>query len=599
MSTQRYSVSMQHVVTLLAWVKSGDVAIPEIQRPFVWRPAKVRDLLDSLYQGYPIGYLISWRNPTVKLKDGSRSEGKRILIDGQQRVTALMAALLGQKVLTKDYESVHIRIAFHPVEERFEVHNAAIEKDKAWIDDISKIFADDIFIGDLAAEYVEKNPDVNQSTIGKVLEKVTKITTHPVGMIELSENLDIETVTEIFIRANSSGASLKEADFAMSKIAVNETYGGNHLRKAIDYFCHLATAPEFCSKIEEVDPVFAKSEFWPRMKWLKDVNDSLYDPTYIDMLRVAFTSEFRRGKLQDLVALLSGRNFKTREYEEAIAEEAFGKLKNGIEAFMNQTHFNRLIMILRSSGFLTSNLIRSRNAVNFAYILYLRGRAESLDAVDLERLVRRWYAMSILTGRYSASSETTFDGDIRQIENHGLVSYVDTTIENELPDTYWTSRLPQEMDTASSSSPYFIAYQAAQARLGDKGFLSADITVRDLLLNRGDKHHIFPRKHLQRQGLSQGQYNQIANFVLAQSEINIKIGDKAPEKYFAEIVEQVNGGAKLYGGITDPKQLRENYIQNCLPECLLKGEVPDYDNFLAERRRLMALRIKEWFKALS
>ena len=164
----------------------------------------------------------------------------------------------------------------------------------------------------------------------------------------------------------------------MSKIAVNETYGGNMLRKAIDYFCHLAVAPEFLARIEKGDKAFAASEFLPQMRWLKDVNDDIYDPTYTDMLRVAFTSEFGRGKLQDLVALLSGRNFETKQYEEAIAEESFGRLKKGILAFINKTHFDRITMILRSAGFVTSDLIGGQNAVNFAYILYLRGRAEGM-----------------------------------------------------------------------------------------------------------------------------------------------------------------------------------------------------------------------------
>ena len=350
MATQRYSVTPHPIETLLTWVKSGEIAIPEIQRPFVWDSTKVRNLLDSLYQGYPIGYLISWRNPTVKLKDGSPSAGKRILIDGQQRVTALMAALLGQEVLTKDYDTVRIRIAFHPVEERFEVRNPAIEKDKAWIDDITKLFSADVYLGDVTDKYVANNPEVDKSSIGRVIEKVAKITNNHVGLIELAEDLDIETVTEIFIRVNSAGTELSQADFAMSKIAVNETFGGNELRKAIDYFCHLAVAPEVFSKIEQADPKFAASDFWRRMTWLKDVNEDLYDPTYTDMLRVAFTSEFGRGRLQDLVALLSGRNFETREYEEAIAEESFGKLKAGIEAFMSKTHFDRLTMVVGLSN---------------------------------------------------------------------------------------------------------------------------------------------------------------------------------------------------------------------------------------------------------
>ena len=583
----------------MTWVKSGEIAIPEIQRPFVWDATKVRNLLDSLYQGYPVGYLIAWRNPTVKLKDGTPSVGKRILIDGQQRVTALMAALLGQEVLTKDYDTVRIRIAFHPIEEKFEVRNPAIAKDKAWIDDVTKIFDPDADLLELVEQYIERNEGADRKSVGKVLQKVGKIVNNHVGLIELAEDLDIETVTEIFIRVNSAGTELSQADFAMSKIAVNENFGGNMLRKAIDYFCHLAVAPEFYTFIEKGDQDFTASEFWPKMKWLKDVNDDLYDPTYTDMLRVAFTSEFGRGKLQDLVALLSGRNFETREYEEAIAEESFGKLKTGIEAFMSKTHFDRLCMILRSAGFLTSKLIRSQNAVNFAYILYLRGRAEQIPSDELERMVRRWYAMSILTGRYSGSPETAFDFDIRQIETQGVRKYVEAVIENELPDTFWTGMLPQLMDTSSAQSPYFIAYQAAQARLGDKGFLSTDITVRDLLLNRGDKHHVFPQKHLKRKGLSRGRYNQIANFVIAQSEINIAIGDKAPEVYFGELAGQANGGPKRYGGITESDRLRENIAQNCLPISLLNGGVPDYDDFLAERRRLMALRIKEWFEVLS
>ena len=598
MSTQRYSVTPHPIETLLTWVKSGEIAIPEIQRPFVWEATKVRNLLDSLYQGYPVGYLIAWRNPTVKLKDGTPSAGKRILIDGQQRVTALMAALLGREVLTKDYETVRIRIAFHPQEERFEVANPAIRKDVAWIDDVANVFEPEASLTELTDLYSMKNGEADRKRVSRVLEKLRKIINNHVGVIELAEDLEIETVTEIFIRVNSAGTELSQADFAMSKIAVNETYGGNLLRKAIDYFCHLAVAPEFFSTIVKGDTVFAASEFLPKMRWLKDTNDDIYDPTYTDMLRVAFTSEFGRGKLQDLVALLSGRNFETKQFEETIAEESFGKLKKGILAFMNQTHFDRITMILRSAGFVVSDLIGGRNAVNFAYILYLRGRAEGMPAADLERLVRRWYAMAILRGRYTGSPETAFDLDIRQIEARDLANYAEAVIQNELPESFWTGMLPQLMDTSSGQSPYFLSYQAAQVKLGDKGFLSRDITVMDLLLNRSDVHHVYPKKHLKEQGLSRGRYNQIGNFVLAQSEINIAIADKAPEKYFGELAEQCNGGKQKYGGITDAADLRANLRMSCLPEEMLDGQILAYDEFLEQRRKLMALKIKTWFEVL-
>ena len=316
------------------------------------------------------------------------------------------------------------------------------------------------------------------------------------------------------------------------------------------------------------------------------------------MLRVAFTSEFGRGKLADLVALLSGRNFETKQYEDAIAEASFGRLKRGILAFINKTHFDRITMILRSAGFVTSDLIGGRNAVNFAYILYLRGRAEHVHAADLERLVRRWYATSILRGRYTGSPETAFDFDIRQVEARGLVAYTESVIEAELPASFWTGMLPQLMDTSSGQSPYFLAYKAAQVKLGDKGFLSRDITVLDLLMNRSDVHHVYPRNHLKKQGMSRGRYNQIANFVLAQSEINIAIGDKAPEQYFKELAEQCAGGKKKYGGITDVTELRANMRMSCLSESLLDGGTPTYNDFLEERRKLMAQKIKVWFEAL-
>ena len=270
------------------------------------------------------------------------------------------------------------------------------------------------------------------------------------------------------------------------------------------------------------------------------------------MLRVAFTSEFRRGKLQDLVALLSGRNFETKQFEEAIAEESFGQLKKGVLAFINKTHFDRITMILRSAGFVTSDLIGGRNAVNFAYILYLRGRAEGhaggrprAAGATLVRDVRSCEAATRAAPRPRSTS--TFVRSRRV----GSPAMPTSVIENELPDSFWTGMLPQLMDTSSSNSPYFLAYQAAQVKLGDKGFLSRDITVLDLLMNRSDVHHVYPKKHLKAQGLSRGRYNQIANFVLAQSEINIAIGDKAPEKYFEELAEQCDGGKKKYGGITD------------------------------------------------
>lgn len=598
MTVQRYSVNPQPIDILLSWIKTKEIAIPEIQRPFVWDATKVRNFLDSLYKGYPVGYLIIWRNPTIRTKDGGLSSGKRILIDGQQRIVSLIAALLGQPVINKNYETVRIRIAFNPVEEVFEVANPAIEKNSLWISDISKLFAPEASIIDIVHDYCSVNEEIDSRIIEKKLTKLQKITNNQVGIIELSEDLDIDTVTEIFIRVNSAGTELSQADFAMSKIAANERYGGNELRKAIDYFCHMAVVPDFYKIIEEKDEIFSKTPYFNKMVWLKDVKDDLYDPSYTDMLRVAFTSKFGRGRLQDLVALLSGRNFETKQYEEEIAERSFETLKEGVMNFMNKTHFERVTMILRSAGFITNNLIGSKNAVNFAFILYLLAREEGVAPHEIEHTIRKWFVMSMLTGRYSGTPETVIDQDVRQIKSYGVVRHTQAVFNATLTDSFWSALLPQEMDTSSGISPYFLVYQAAQVKMKDKGFLSKDIEVSSLLLNRADVHHLFPRNYLKKMGLQRGSYNQIANYAIAQSEINIAIGDKPPKEYFNTMLSQVRGGPMKYGGITEEGQLIQNLKSHCIPLDIFNSLADSYEEFLVERRKLMAAKIKDYFNNL-
>ncbi|MBI2486561.1 MAG: DUF262 domain-containing protein [Deltaproteobacteria bacterium] len=598
MKTQKYSVNQHIIETILSWVKSGEIAIPEIQRPFVWDSTNVRNLMDSLYQGYPIGYLIAWRNPNVKLKDGKTSEGKKILIDGQQRVMALTAAILGQHIINKDYKRVRIQIAFNPLTERFEVFNPAIEKDSSWLPDISKIISGEIDMFDLAEKYCAANDKTDRKFIFSKIESLRKITQKQIGLIELDSDLDIETVTEIFIRINSLGVVLSQADFAMSKIAANESYGGSTLRKCIDYFCHLAVAPEFYSQIIDVDKDFTSTEYFRKMSWLKEEHEDLYDPNYSDLLKVAFTPEFNRGKLSDLVSLLSGRNFETRSYEEEIAKESFALLEKGILNFINETNFKKFLMIIKSAGFISSRLIRSQSALNFAYILYLKLKSQSYDPADIERYVRRWFVLSILTGRYSGSAESEFDADIKNISTKDFKEYLESVQDAELSDAFWNVALVQNLDTSVASSPYFNVYLASQVRANDKGFLSKDITVQDLITHMGDIHHIFPKDYLKKFDLKKGQYNQIANYVFMQSEINIRIGNKSPSKYFEELIEQCNDGKLRYGGLNKFSDLKENLKMNCVPETIFSMNFENYEELLIQRRSLMAEKIRDYYFSL-
>lgn len=597
MQTQKYAVNQHQISTFLAFVKDGQIAIPEVQRPFVWDNTKVRDLMDSLYKGYPIGYVITWQNPNVRLKDGKLSEGKKILIDGQQRITALRAAVLGEYVINKEYDKVKIKIAFNPQTESFEVQNPAILKDKSWIPDISEVMTSGSII-QIVRKYAELNADKDIDLIERNISNLLSIQHKQIGTIDLAHDLDIETVTEIFIRINSQGVVLSQADFAMSKIASNEKLEGPNLRKAIDYFCHLAVAPQFYEHIRDNDKEFAATDYFRAMSWLKDEKDDLYDPSYTDMLRVAFTSEFSRGRMSDLVSLLSGRNFETRDFEEGIAADTFERMKSSSLRFMKEDYFKKFVMIIRSAGFITPELIRSKNALDFAYIIYLKLREDGIPQGEIGRLVSRWFVFSVLTGRYGSSPESTFDYDIKQIANKPFKEYLESVEQAELSDSFWNFGLIQRLDTSVASSPVFHVYQAAQVKGQDRGFLSRDITVADIILYKGDIHHIFPKNYLKTNNKSRGDYNQIANYVLMQQEINIAIGAKSPNTYFNELKEQCDGGKMKYGAIQSNEELLENLKTHCIPDSIFDLAVDGYESFLSERRKLMSEKMRNYYNTL-
>lgn len=599
----KYEVNNSSIDGILSFIKNGEIAIPEIQRPFVWDSSKVRDLIDSLYKGYPVGYIITWKNPDVKLKDGTFALGKKVLIDGQQRITALTAAILGQEVVGSDYRKKRIKIAFNPREEKFEVSNPAIEKDSIWISDISKIFTNDFNTFSYIFKYCAENniSDMEeQSKLANTITNLIAIKNNNLGIIDLSHKLDIETVTEIFIRINSKGVVLSQADFAMSKISSNEVYGGNTIRKTIDYFCHLAKNPIDYVAIRENDTEYCNKDDFNKIKWIAKENEDLYSPSYTDVLRVAFTYKFNRGKLADLVSLLSGRDFETREYKDEIAEESFKLLHEGVLDFVNETNYKRFIMIIKSSGIIDSSLVRSQNVLNFAYTLYLTLKAKGIQPNKIENLVRRWLVLSILTGRYSSSPESAFDYDIKRIvEADDIELYIKHVEDGELSDAFWNNILVTKLNTSVTSSPYFNVYLMAQIRNGDRGFLSSHIDVKTLIEGRGDVHHIFPKKYLQKNGLNnRGQYNQIANYVYMQSEINIRISDKSPDKYFNELIEQCNNGEIKYGGINNIDELNNNLNENCIPREVFNMNIDNYNEFLELRRRLMAEKIKEYYYKL-
>lgn len=595
-----YNVNNSTVNALLGWIEEDIIAIPEIQRPFVWTSSKVRDLLDSLYKDYPIGYLITWQNPDARLKDGSISHGKKILIDGQQRVTALMAAISGEEVVNNKYQKKRIKIAFNPFEETFEVQNPAITKNKKWIPDISELFTQNFSQFTFINKYCEENPEMKQDNLNNILQRLLNIKHNTLGVIELNHTLDIEIVTEIFIRINSEGVSLSQADFAMSKISVNDKYGGPIIRKTIDYFSHLIKEPAIFDNIKENDVEFTQSDSFNKIKWIKGYNTNIYEPSYSDVLRVAFTFKFLRGRLSNLVSLLSGRDFQTRENKEEITEESFNELNDGVMKFVDETNFKRFILILKSAGIIHAKLIRSQNSLNFAYALYLLLKERGVKSADINHIVRKWLVISILTKRYSSSPESTFDFDIKRFSTaKNPIDYIKSVETGELSDAYWQNTLVDNLETSVTSSPYFNLYLMSQIYDNDYAFLSKSIRVQQLIEERGDVHHVFPKKYLQKNGYNNRRhYNQIANYVYTEQSVNLAIRDKPPEHYMNIVLEQINNGEFNIGEIDNQVLLKENMEMNCVPGSIFKMNADDYDKFLVQRRKLMAEKIKRFYKSL-
>lgn len=594
----KYKVTQSAVTQLLEDVRRDQIAIPELQRPFVWDSVKVRDLVDSLYKGYPVGYLITWQSVGAYLKGGQSAAHQHILIDGQQRVTALRAAVAGMKVVNKRYKQVRIVIAFNPVREEFATLTPFIAKNPEWIPDISELFNATSTYAFVKA-YFDANPEIDHAAAEASIDRLQAIKNAQIGIISLDDDLDVETVAEIFIRINSKGVPLSSADFAMSKIA---TYGerGRNIRKLIDYFCQLAVAPHAYSDIEENDSDFAATPYVKAISWLKDDSEDLYDPEYSDIIRVAGLLGFSRGKASSIVSELSGRDPETRKVDEARIPVAYDKLEAALLEIVKKYHFENFLMIIKSAGFISPGMIGSKNALNFAYALYLRLRADAtISEGERKGIVRRWFVLSMLTGRHSGSFESTWEQDIRRIGTQGAAAYLKQIEESELTDGFWEVSLPNALETTSSASPFFQTFLAAQVATGARGFLSRSITVAAMHEQSGDIHHIVPKDYLQKNGYpDRGDYNQVANYALTETSINISIGNKPPIEYMEEVAAQIASEELTLGEITKASDLERNFAENAIPSNLTEVTAGSYPEFLAARRKLIAAFIRSYFTQL-
>lgn len=564
--------------------------------------------MDSLYKGYPVGYIILWKNPNVKLKDGTISAGKKVLIDGQQRVTALMTALAGQNIINEDYKTTRIKIAFDPFAaltgddeaEIFAVQTPAHIKSSRWIPDIAEIFSDDFSRFKFINNYCAANPDMKDESLDSIISKLKGLVNQSIGIIELSDSLQIDIVTDIFVRINSKGTTLNQGDFVMSKIAADEDHGGNTLRKIIDYFSHLTVEPAYYDYMVTHDLDFCNKEnglYKEKLKWLRNDTESIYDPTCDDVIRVAFMHKFQRSKLADLVSLLSGRNFETRDYNVEIIDNTYEEMYKGVLNVISEHNFKQFMIAMKSAGFISRKLINSIMAVDFAYTLYLILReSKEVSVSEIKHYVQKWYVLSVLTGRYTTSPESSFYKDLKSIKEKGVVATLQAIEDATLSETFWNVQLVQNLESTSTINPTYQIYLAAQVYFNDTSLLSNNIGVKELIDLGGDVHHIFPKQYLKEQGFEKNQYNQNANYVYLDRPVNESIGKLPPYEYFSAAKRQCSEDVtKPIGSINDIDLLESNMTMNCIPKDIFNMDSESYYRFLQERRMLMAHKIKEYY----
>ncbi|HLC41848.1 MAG TPA: DUF262 domain-containing protein [Methylomirabilota bacterium] len=571
---------------LLHYIEIGDIGLPDIQRPFVWSNAKVRDLFDSMYRGFPVGYLLFWGNATGNGAKQIGLDGKQhtvpslLIVDGQQRLTSLFAVFRGKKVLDEDYRERQIEVAFWPRDGKFDVADAAIRRDPEWIANISDIWASGKpsyqmvkgFLkqleakGSLSAE--------NEERIAHNLDRLFDLQKYPFTALEIAPTVDEEQVADIFVRINSEGVRLNQADFILTLMSVFWDEG----RMALESFCRQSRkAPD------------ASAPASPFNHFIQPDPDQL--------LRVAVALGFTRGRLKSVYQVLRGKDLETGEFSSERRDVQFKVLQDAQADVLNLTDWHQFLSCLIGAGFRSAEMISSQNALLYAYAFYLIGRKRfALVEHRLQKLIGRWFFASSLTGRYTGSPETVMDGDLNRLkeakDGESFASILEEMMANELTNDFWTVTLPANLDSSSARNPELFAYVAAQNRLGAPVLFSHK-KVQDLLdpaiktkKKALERHHLYPRAWLESQGVEDlKKINQLANFALLEWPENLDISDAPPADYVPKIRKRFP--ADEWARMHEYHAMPENW-----------HEMP-YETFLQERRKLMAGITRRGFETLK
>lgn len=594
MATTLFSDTTYSVQTLVDNIQRGEIALPDIQRPFVWQAAQVRDLFDSMTKGFPVGYLLFW-------KTGAEATAKQIgidvkdqvprllIVDGQQRLTSLFAVMTGQTIVRADYTEGRIKIAYRPSDGTFAVTDAAIERDAEFIPDISALWTttegsiggtsnfkkvEKAFFKRLAEKRTLDEDEVDR--LSDALDKVRDLSNYPFKAVELDATIGEEEVAEVFVRINSKGVSLNQADFILTLMSVFWEQG----RRDLEAFARDCKTP-------------TKTKASP-FNWY-------IEPSPAQLLRVSVGLAFKRAVLSSAYSLLRGKDLDSGKVDPARREVQFAILQKAHDQVLNLTNWHEFLNCLERAGYRGSKMISSDNTLLFSYALFLIGRVECKVPLDkLQDVIARWFFMAHMTGRYSGAFESQFEQDVAPLkdlgsgDSQGFLGTLGKIINDTLTSDYWTIGLPNELATSAAKSPALLAYIASLNILDADALLSTD-KVRSrldpvLTTEKGiERHHLFPKAYLKSQlGISDvKQVNQIANMALVVWWDNITISDDAPTKYWPEQLAKKQLKSEILARQLHLHALPENWTSL------------SYSEFLEVRRRLMADVVREAFEHLS
>ena len=439
---------------LLNYIKMGDIGLPDIQRPFVWSNAKVRDLFDSMYRGFPVGYFLFWENAlathtrVIGIDDRAHRIPNRLIVDGQQRLTSLFAVFTGTPVLDDDFKERQIEIAFNPLEGKFDVTDATHRKDPTWISNISALWTEGRNTYQNIKRYLEavkaKGPvsEEDEKTISDNLDRLFDLQKYPFTALEIAPTVDEEQVADIFVRINSEGVKLNQADFILTLLSVFWEDG----RKQLETFCRAARKPPQNGKASPFN--------------------HFIEPDAGQLLRVAVAYGFNRGRLKSVYQILRGKDVDTGIVSVEQRETQFKVLRDAQAVALDLTNWHQFLSALVGAGYRSKEMVSSETALIYAYVFYLIGRVRHrVPEHQLQKSIGRWFFASTLLGRYTNSPESTMDGDLNALKPvstpEEFIAKLDSMIDTRLTNDFWTITLPDSLDSSSARNPELFAYVAA------------------------------------------------------------------------------------------------------------------------------------------